>query len=80
MVRNWDLLKGRNFLKLLDFTSEEMAHVAGISQRHQGPVSEQAFHDCIRTILDEYGKSNVGSDADIMALRNKMKERKGIRG
>ena len=65
---------------LTDFTSEEMAHVAGISQRHQGPVSEQAFHDCIRTILDEYGKSNVGSDADIMALRNKMKERKGIRG
>ena len=64
---------------LTDFTTEEMAHVAGISQRQQGPVSEQAFHDCIRTILDEHGKANVGSDADIMALRNKMKERKGIR-
>ena len=65
---------------LTDFTSEEMAHVAGISQRQQGPVSEQAFQDCIRTILDEYGRANVDSDADIMALRNKMKERKGIRG
>ena len=65
---------------LTDFTSEEMAHVAGISQRQQGPVSEQAFQDCIRTILDEHGRANVDSDADIMALRNKMKERKGIRG
>ena len=65
---------------LTDFTSEEMAHVAGIAQRQQGPVSEQAFQDCIRTILDEHGRANVDSDADIMALRNKMKERKGIRG
>lgn len=65
---------------LTDFTSEEMAHVAGISQRQQGPVSEQAFQDCIRTILDEHGRANVDSDEDIMALRNKMKERKGIRG
>ena len=65
---------------LTDFTSEEMAHVACVSQRQQGPVNEQAFHDCIRTILDEYGKASVATDADMMALRNKMKERKGIRG
>jgi len=65
---------------LTDFTSEEMAHVAGISQRQQGPVNEQAFHDCIRTILDEHGKANIDSNADIMARRNKLKERKGIRG
>ena len=65
---------------LTDFTSEEMAHIAGISQRHQGPVSEQAFHDCIRTILNEHGKKSISSDADMMAIRNKMKERKGIRG
>ena len=65
---------------LTDFTSEEMAHVACVSQRQQGPVNEQAFHDCIRTILNEYGKASVATDADMMALRNKMKERKGIRG
>ena len=64
---------------LTEFTSEEMAHVAGIVQRHQGPVNEQAFHDCIRTILDEHSKSSVDSDMDIMAVREKMKERKGIR-
>ena len=65
---------------LTDFTSEEMAHVAGILQRHQGPVNEQAFHDCIRTILDEYGNAHVDSDDALMAARNKMKEKKGIRG
>ena len=65
---------------LTDFTSEEMAHVACVSQKQQGPVNEQAFHDCIRTILNEYGKASVTTDADMMALRNKMKERKGIRG
>ena len=65
---------------LTDFTSEEMAHIAGITQRQQGPVNEQAFHDCIRTILNEYGKKSVATDADMMALREKMKERKGIRG
>ena len=65
---------------LTDFTSEEMAHVAGILQRQQGPVNEQAFHDCIRTILDEHGKANVDSNDALMAARNKMKEKKGIRG
>ena len=64
---------------LTDFTSEEMAHIAGILQKQQGPVNEQAFHDCIRIILDEYSKASADSDADILALRNKMKERKGIR-
>ena len=65
---------------LTDFTSEEMAHVAGISQRQQGPVSEQAFHDCIRTILNEYSRRNVSSDQDMMDRWQKMKESKGIRG
>ena len=65
---------------LTDFTSEEMAHLAGLTQRQQGPVNEQAFHDCIRTILNEHGKASITSDADMMALREKMKERKGIKG
>ena len=65
---------------LEEFTSEEMSHVAGILQRQTGPVNEQALSDCVRTILAEYRKANVTSEEDLMALRNKMKERKGIRG
>jgi len=64
---------------LTDLTPEEMAHAAGIAQRHQGPVNEAAYHDCIRTILNEHGKASVETEADIMALREKMKERKGIK-
>jgi len=64
---------------LTDLTGEEMAHAAGILQRHQGPVNETAYHDCIRTILNEHGKASVETEEDIMALREKLKERKGIK-
>ena len=65
---------------LTDFTAEEMAHLAGILQRHDSPINEQAFQDCIRTILSEYQAGEVRSDADILALRDAMKAKKGIRG
>ena len=64
---------------LTDFTSEEMAHIAGILQRQQGPISEQGLRDCVRTILSEHQSSAVETEADLMALRERMKERKGIK-
>jgi DNA primase len=65
---------------LEDFSGEEMSHIAGIIQHHTGPISEAGFADCVRTILAEYRKSNVSSEEDLMAIREKMKNRKGIRG
>ena len=64
---------------LTDFTSEEMSHIAGLVQRNQGPVNEQALLDCVRTIQREYQTGKVATEADLLALRDKMKERKGIR-
>lgn len=64
---------------LTDLTGEEMSHVTGVYQRHQGPVNEQAFLDCVRTIRSEHQASQVASADDLMALRNKLKERKGIK-
>ena len=64
---------------LSDFTSEEMSHIAGIVQRQQGPVSEQALLDCVRTIRAEHQSSNVETSDDLLALRERMKERKGIK-
>lgn len=32
MVRNWDLLKGRSFLKLLDFTAEEITYLLDLAE------------------------------------------------
>ena len=62
-----------------DYTPEEMSHIAGISQRQQGPVNEDAFRDCVNTVLQQRQKENVASDDDLMALRNQLKERKGTR-
>ena len=62
-----------------DRTPEEMAHLTGVLQRHQGPVNEKAFRDCIRTVLTEHQEKTVSSDADLLALRNKLKESKGTK-
>ena len=63
----------------LELSGDEMSHIAGIAQRETGPVNERALEDCVRTIMAEYRKRNVSSEDDLMALREKMKERKGIR-
>ena len=64
---------------LAEFSSEEMSHLVGITQRHSGPVNETALMDCIRTIRAEYQAGAVSTDADLLALQNKLKERKGIK-
>ena len=63
----------------LELSGDEMSHIAGIAQRQTGPVSEQALADCVRTILAEHSKSGISSADDLMAIREKMKNRKGIR-
>ena len=56
-------------------TPEEMSHLAGICQKQQGPVNEAALRDCIQVICGKQGP--VESDDDLMAFRNRLKERKG---
>jgi len=62
---------------LSDLSSEEMDHITGVFHRHDGPVSETAFLDCVRMVQAERQSSTVSSDAELLALRNKLKERKG---
>ena len=64
---------------LSDLSSEEMSHITGIFQRQEGPVNEQAFRDCVRTIKAEHQSAKVSSADDLMALRDRLKERKGIK-
>lgn len=64
---------------LTELTPEEMSHIAGIAQRQTGPVNEEAFRDCVRTIGREYQAGRVSTEDELLALRNKMKERKGIK-
>ena len=64
---------------LEDITSEEMSHIAGILHRQSGPVNEQALQDCIRTIQDENQSAKTVTDDDLLARRDRMKQRKGIK-
>ena len=64
---------------LTDLTPEEMSHIAGILHRQQGPVNEQALTDCIRTIQNVYQASKVTTEDDLLAVRERMKERKGLK-
>ena len=64
---------------LEELSAEEMSHIAGILQRQQGPVNEQAFADCSRTIRAEHQAAGVTTEDDLLAYRNKLKERKGIK-
>ncbi len=64
---------------LEDLSEEEMAHVAVVAQGQSGPVSEEAFLDCIATIQAEHRCSQVASEADLLSFRDTLKERKGYR-
>ena len=62
---------------LTDFEPEEMSHIAGIVQRQQGPVNEQALMDCVQTIQREY---QARSEVDLRQIQQSMQKSKGIRG
>ena len=64
---------------LEDLSGEEMSHMVGITHRHQGPVSETALADCIRTIRAEQQLRTVSTEDDLLRFREKLKESKGIR-
>ena len=63
---------------LADLSDDEMSHMAGIVYQ-QEVVNEHAFQDCIRTIRTEHQSAQVSSEDDLLAYRNKLKERKGLR-
>ena len=61
-----------------DLSAEEMSHITGICQRQTGPVSEDAFSDCVRIIQAEHRASKVTTEDDLLALRKAYQGRKGI--
>ena len=62
---------------LTDFTPEEMACLAGITQRLTGPVNHEGLSECSRTVQEEYQKSQTKTMEDIMLYREKMQKSKG---
>lgn len=68
---------GVSLAALEDLSPEETSHMAAVAQKHEGPVSDGAFQDCISIIRREYRLSHANSLDEMMAIREKMKERKG---
>ena len=63
---------------LADLTPEEISHITSIVHRQDGPVNEQALRDCVRTIKAEHSAANISSEDDLMRLRNRFRESKGM--
>ena len=68
-----------NLAVLEDFSADEMSHLAGILLRQDGPVNETALRDCIAIIRAEHQAGSVASDDDLLAYRNKLKDKKGLK-
>ncbi len=68
-----------NAAGLTDLEPEEMSHIISIIHSHQGPVNEQALQDCVRTIRGEFSAGQIQTDEDLLAARERMKQRKGIK-
>ncbi len=64
---------------LTELTPEETSHIAAICNKQQGPVSETAYRDCVKTVLGESQAKGIESDDDLLAFRNKLKESKGMK-
>ncbi len=62
-----------------ELSAEEAAHLAGVCQKQSGPVNETAFRDCVQIILEGKQSSQISTDDDLLALRNKFKESKGTK-
>ena len=65
---------------LENLTPEEMAHLAGIAQKQQGPVSEGAMRDYVDTIREERRLSQAKGPEGLMAIRDAMRAKKGYGG
>ena len=64
---------------LVDFTGEEMAHIAGILQRNPGPVSGQAMHDSIQVIRQTHEFKTADTGSALLELQRRLQESKGIK-
>jgi len=64
---------------LTDLTAEEMSHLTGVCQNSQITAGETAFRDCLAVIRGVTQAKAVSSDDDLLAFRDKLKERKGTK-
>jgi len=62
------------------FTKEEMEHLTSVAQKSDNLVNEDALKDFVAIIREEYAKREARQDQDLMALRDRLKNKKGLNG
>ena len=63
-----------------EFTAQEIAHLTRVAQKTDSLVSEEAFLDYRNTVMHEYEKSGAQSPQALLAMRDRMKDKKGYGG
>ena len=63
-----------------EFTPQEIAHLTRVAQKEDRLVSEEAFADYRDTIMHEYEKSGAHTPQALLAMRDRMKDKKGYGG
>ncbi len=63
-----------------EFSPEELAHLTQVAQKRDELISDEAFEDYRRIILEEAAKAQMQSGDDLLALRDRLKQRKGYGG
>ena len=63
-----------------EFSPEEIAHLTQVAQKKDELISDEAFGDYRRIILNEAAKAQMQSGEDLLALRDRLKQHKGYGG
>ena len=59
---------------------EEMAHLTAVLQKQDDPVSDEAFDDCRRILLEESSRGSISGAEGLLAMQRSMKKKKGYGG
>lgn len=66
---------------LEDLSAEELAHMGAVLNRGESLANETVFRDCVNKVHSEYRKAHTSTSAeDLLALQNRLKEKKGYGG
>ena len=60
-------------------TPDETAHLTSVLQKQDAPVSEEAFDDCARILLEESSRGAADADS-LRAIQQSLKKKKGYGG
>ena len=62
------------------FSPQEIAHLTRIAQKQDAPLTETALRDYCTIIQEEYEKANLHTPEALLALRDRLQDKKRYGG